>query len=450
MPAGFGYGPFHPDHGPLPEDATERLEFMCSSDLVRQWSDFHHTIRPLLVPPKLHYPSRQALYADLLWREDQWLLIEDFWYELKPSMLKRYRDLCLPVTDPFDEDEIIDRLARLELMSLDGRYIEMKISACIFLSLIRTFGKYHGMHKSLFLIIYSGDFRQYSVELRNCCSAWDKLRGVGDHGKPLVLRTMYLRPIPFFSHTYRSAVARDQFSPTSFSRCSRHPQRLRLQLRILFGWRVVWLLPGAWYWYFVPSSAQNSALSMKQNPRTLPVAISTCFCPVYATIFLHPFIQIPFVNERVGVRNTLLTFDVLCYKLVYVLYYTMQRILVHDIILLLAGLRSRIAPPPCSCIPPVPAQALLPLHPPIFVSPRPLRRSWSPCLLLLFRHLMGSSSTRPRRTSIADSKSNRKRRSTPGPRTCMAASCMSPMAHRVSRIQNPTLSWRTECTNNGP
>ncbi|KAJ7897389.1 hypothetical protein B0H13DRAFT_2032771 [Mycena leptocephala] len=148
MPAGFGYGPFHPDHGPLPEDATERLEFMCSSDLVRQWSDFHHTIRPFLAPPKLHYPSRQALYADLLWREDQWLLIEDFWYELKPSMLKRYRDLCLPVTDPFDEDEIIDRLARLELMSLDGRYIEMKISACIFLSLIR-------------------DFRQYSVELRN-------------------------------------------------------------------------------------------------------------------------------------------------------------------------------------------------------------------------------------------------------------------------------------------
>ncbi|KAJ7932077.1 hypothetical protein B0H13DRAFT_1956523 [Mycena leptocephala] len=174
MPAGFGYGPFHPDHGPLPEDATERLEFMCSSDLVWQWSDFHHTVRPFLAPPKLHYPSRQALYADLLWREDQWLLIEVFWYDLKPSMLKRYCDLCLPVTDPFDEDEIIDRLPRLELMSLDGRYIEMKISACIFVSLIHTFG----------------DFRQYSVELRNCCSAWDKLRGVGHHVTHTVVRSL--------------------------------------------------------------------------------------------------------------------------------------------------------------------------------------------------------------------------------------------------------------------
>ncbi|KAJ7932058.1 hypothetical protein B0H13DRAFT_2263342 [Mycena leptocephala] len=174
MPAGFGYGPFHPDHGPLPEDATERLEFMCSSDLVRQWSDFHHTIRPLLAPPKLHYPSCQALYADLLWREDQRPLMGDFWYDLTPSMLKRYRDLCLPVTDPFDDGEIINRLPRLELMSLDVRYIEMKISACIFVSLIQTFV----------------DFRQYSVELRNCCSAWDKLRGVGDYVTHNVVRSL--------------------------------------------------------------------------------------------------------------------------------------------------------------------------------------------------------------------------------------------------------------------
>ncbi|KAJ7932108.1 hypothetical protein B0H13DRAFT_1956565, partial [Mycena leptocephala] len=257
MPAGFGYGPFHPDHGPLPEDATERLEFMCSSDLVRQWSDFHHKIRPLLVPPKLHYPSRQALYADLLWREDQWLLIEDFWYELKPSMLKRYRDLCLPVTDPFDEDEIIDRLARLELMSLDGRYIEMKISACIFLSLIRTFG----------------DFRQYSVELRNCCSAWDKLRGVGDHVTRTVVRSLGINLVRHHSPDVQD-IPKDCDSSSG-------------------------------------SSSGGGSSGSSPELGTEPSNTASCNLDVFLPSLrdhLHPFIQIPFVSERVGVRNTLLTF----------------------------------------------------------------------------------------------------------------------------------------------
>ncbi|KAJ7604619.1 hypothetical protein DFH06DRAFT_1349202 [Mycena polygramma] len=160
IPAGLEYGPFHPGHGPFPDDATDKYDIACSSVVVQLWSHFHHKILPLLILPEADYGARRALYASLLLRkEHQHRVVKRFMWCVVTCLRNRYCTLSLPAHDMDDLDELYGRIPGLELPSLTAPNIELKILVCMHMEL----------HK------YFVGFEFHEKALEQSCSLWDKL-----------------------------------------------------------------------------------------------------------------------------------------------------------------------------------------------------------------------------------------------------------------------------------
>ncbi|KAJ7671385.1 hypothetical protein DFH06DRAFT_1320170 [Mycena polygramma] len=169
--AGSEYGPFHPAHGPLPPDATERKDVDCSSSIVHLWSEFQSRILPLLQlpPPPVDGASRRAVYVDLLHRDrNEHQVVKQFMRRVAPTASALYVSLFRPTPAPKSENEVYNAILGLELPKLDDPHIEFGIIAAVFIQLGDYFGN-------------TGRYEQFAVEVINPCSPWEHVYASGTH-----------------------------------------------------------------------------------------------------------------------------------------------------------------------------------------------------------------------------------------------------------------------------
>ncbi|KAJ7472084.1 hypothetical protein FB451DRAFT_1559251 [Mycena latifolia] len=160
IPSGRSYGPFDPNHGLVPADATEELDIRCSADLPLRWNEFHDEIRPMLVLPSTESASPRSLlyhhvHGDGLLSYNRVAAFRDI---VEQQLLKCYF-LEQPDHQNRDPSTIISILTMYHFMRFSDRVVELKLWACMV-----------------------DDVRQYLAsrdrvleEMYRRCSAWAKI-----------------------------------------------------------------------------------------------------------------------------------------------------------------------------------------------------------------------------------------------------------------------------------